>query len=269
MGILNITPDSFADGGWFFDPQTAVERGVALAQQGADIIDIGGESTRPGSRPVSAQEETERVLPVIRRLRRLVSIPLSIDTHKAAVARAALDEGVDLVNDISAFRFDPEMAPLIAREKVPVVLMHIQGTPQTMQENPHYENVLEEVKEFLRSRVEYALDAGIEPDRIVIDPGIGFGKNLDHNLILLRRLPELAALGQPVLVGPSRKAFIGKILGVGPEGRLEGSLAAAVAAVLGGASMVRMHDVREARRGLHIADAIRFGVMESKGENGG
>ncbi len=259
MGIVNVTPDSFSDGGRYFDPGKAISHGIDLAQEGADIIDVGGESTRPGARPLSAREEIERILPVIRGLRRAAPIPISIDTYKADVARAALAEGADMVNDISALRFDAAMAPLIAAEKVPVVLMHMQGAPQTMQQRPRYQNVVQEVREFLQSRIHFALEAGVEADRIIIDPGIGFGKELDHNLALLRGIPTLVSLGRPILVGPSRKTFIGKILEVGPEGRLEGSLAAAVAAVLAGANMIRTHDVKEARRAIRIADALRFG----------
>ncbi len=259
MGIVNVTPDSFSDGGRYFDPAQAISHGVKLAEEGADIIDVGGESTRPGARPVSGREEMERVIPVVRGLRRELSAPISIDTYKAEVARAALDEGADIVNDISALRFDPAMAPLVAAERVPVVLMHMQGTPRTMQQRPYYRDVVEEVKEFLRDRLRFAVEAGVDPERIVIDPGIGFGKELEHNLALLRALPALTDLGRPVLVGPSRKTFIGKILDVGPEERLEGSLAAAVAAVLGGASVIRTHDVKEARRAIRVADAMRFG----------
>lgn len=265
MGIVNVTPDSFSEGGRYFEPAQAVSHGVKLAEEGADIIDVGGESTRPGARPVSGREEMERVIPVVRELRRKLSVPISIDTYKAQVARAALDEGADIVNDISALRFDPAMAPLVAAEKVPVVLMHMQGTPQTMQQRPHYRDVVEEVKEFLRDQIRFAVEAGVDPERIVIDPGIGFGKDLEHNLALLRALPTLADLGRPVLVGPSRKTFIGRILDVGPEERLEGSLAAAVAAVLGGASVIRTHDVKEARRAIRVADAMRFGGARSGG----
>jgi dihydropteroate synthase len=231
---------------------------------GADIIDIGGESTRPGARPVSIEEELERVLPVIRGLRRAVNLPISIDTHKAPVAQAALIEGADIVNDISALRFDPEMAVLVATEKVPVVLMHMQGTPRTMQMAPHYDDVLREVQDFLAAQVRFAVDAGVDPENIIIDPGIGFGKTLEHNLTLLRNLAVLAAMGHPLLVGASRKAFIGRILGVEPEERLEGSLGAAVAAVLGGAHIIRVHDVNENRKAIGVADAIRFGVPESE-----
>jgi dihydropteroate synthase len=264
MGILNVTPDSFSDGGRYADPKTAIAHGIQLARDGADIIDIGGESTRPGARPVSAEEEKERVLPVLRGLRGGVSIPLSVDTYKAEVAQAALEEGADIVNDISALRFDAAMVSLVAREKVPVVLMHMQGTPQTMQQKPHYQDVLAEVRDFLTGRVRFALESGVDLDQIIVDPGIGFGKELEHNLELLRGLSTLVSLRRPLLVGPSRKAFIGKLLDLASDYRLEGSLAAAVAAVLGGANIIRMHDVKEARRAIAIADAIRFGTSASK-----
>jgi dihydropteroate synthase len=231
-----------------------------LVEAGADVIDIGGESTRPGAGAVSLGEELQRVLPVIQGLRRNVNVPISIDTYKAQVAQAALSEGADMVNDISALRFDPRMAVLVAAEKVPVVLMHMQGTPQTMQAEPCYNNVLREVQDFLTAQVHFAIDAGVERENIIIDPGIGFGKTLDHNLTLFRGLPALASMGQPLLVGASRKAFIGKILGVEPDERLEGSLAAAIAAVFGGAHIIRVHDVKETRKAIRIADAIRFGV---------
>ncbi len=268
MGILNVTPDSFSDGGTYLDSAKAISRGIELAEEGADIIDIGGESTRPGARPISAQEEMERVIPVVRGLRRAVSIPLSIDTYKAQVAQAALEAGADVVNDISALRFDSQMVSLVVAENVPVVLMHMQGTPQTMQQGPDYQDVLEEVKRFLLSRIQVALEAGVESNRIIIDPGIGFGKELEHNLTLLRGLLTLASLGRPVLVGPSRKTFIGKLLGLGPEDRLEGSLAAAVAAVLAGANMIRVHDVKESRRAIDVADALRFEPVQSVGAKG-
>lgn len=266
MGILNVTPDSFSDGGRYLDPDKAIARGVELADEGADLIDIGGESTRPGAQPVSAEEELERVLPVILGLRRARSVPLSVDTYKAEVAKRALEAGADLVNDISALRFDPAMIALVSSERVPVVLTHMQGTPQNMQERPRYRDVVEEVGDFLRGRVQFAVSMGVDPARIIIDPGIGFGKELDHNLALLRGIPALASLGQPLLVGPSRKTFIGRLLDAGPEERMEGSLAAAVAAALGGANMIRVHDVREVRRAITIADAIRFGQGKSEEE---
>ncbi len=260
MGIINVTPDSFYDGGKRLDSDKAVADGIGLVESGADIIDIGGESTRPGAGAVSLEEELQRVLPVIQGLRRNVKVPISIDTYKAQVAQAALREGADLVNDISALRFDPRMAVLVAAEKVPVVLMHMQGTPQTMQAEPIYKDVLQEVQDFLAAQVRFAIEAGVDRKSIIIDPGIGFGKTLEHNLTLLKGLPALASVGQPLLVGASRKAFIGKILGVEPDERLEGSLAAAIAAVFGGAHIIRVHDVNETRKAVRVADAIRFGV---------
>jgi dihydropteroate synthase len=260
MGIINVTPDSFYDGGKRLDPNRAVADGIGLIEAGADVIDIGGESTRPGAGAVSLAEELQRVLPVIQGLRQNVNVPISIDTYKAQVAQAALSEGADIVNDISALRFDPQMAVLVAAEKVPVVIMHMQGTPQTMQAEPCYNNVLREVQDFLTTQVHFAIEAGVERENIIIDPGIGFGKTLDHNLTLFRGLPALASMGQPLLLGASRKTFIGKILGVEPDERLEGSLAAAVAAVFGGAHILRVHDVKETRKAIRVADAIRFGV---------
>jgi dihydropteroate synthase len=262
MGIINVTPDSFYDGGKRLDPGKAITDGIGWVEAGADILDVGGESTRPGARPVSTEEELERVLPVVRGLRRALTAPISIDTYKAQVAQAALAEGADIVNDISALRFDPRMAGVVAAEKVPVVLMHMQGTPRTMQTEPHYHDVLEDVKDFLAEQIHYAIAAGVERENIIVDPGIGFGKTLAHNLTLLRGLSALAVLGQPLLVGASRKAFIGKILGAEPDGRLEGSLAAAVAAVFGGARIIRAHDVKETLKAIRVADSIRFGGSE-------
>ena len=260
MGIINVTPDSFYDGGKRLDPDKAVADGIGLVEAGADIIDIGGESTRPGAGAVSLEEELQRVLPVIQGLRRNVNVPISIDTRKAQVAQAALSDGADIVNDISALRFDPQMAVLVAAEKIPVVLMHMQGTPQTMQAEPYYNNVLREVQDFLAAQVRFAVEAGVDRENIIIDPGIGFGKTLEHNLTLLRGLPALASMGQPLLVGASRKAFIGKILEVEADERLEGSLAAAIAAVFGGAHIIRVHDVKETRKAIRVADAIRLGL---------
>ncbi len=264
MGILNVTPDSFADGGRYPDVDAAVARGLEMARQGASIVDVGGESTRPGAGAVSAAEELDRVLPVVRGLRQRTPVPISIDTYKAEVARRALDEGADMVNDISALRFDPAMAGLVADEDVPVVLMHMQGQPRTMQVAPRYDDVVREVADFLRERVAHAVKSGIGPERIVVDPGIGFGKGLEHNLALLRYLRALGELGRPVLVGLSRKSFLGRIeeasapaQPAGPGGRLEGSLAGAAAAVLAGAHMVRVHDVAETLRAVRVADAIR------------
>ena len=259
MGVLNVTPDSFYDGGRRRDTDQAIADGIAMAGAGADIIDIGGESSRPGAQAVSETEELARVLPVIEGLRKQIALPISIDTYKSAVARAALDGGADIVNDISALRFDPAMVGLIAQEKVPVILMHMQGTPRTMQVEPHYDDVVREVRDFLAAQLYDALDAGIAAESVLLDPGIGFGKTLEHNLQLLRGLAIFAALGQPLLVGVSRKAFIGKILDLKPDQRLEGSLAANVAAVLGGANIVRVHDVAETCKAIKVADALRFG----------
>ena len=259
MGILNVTPDSFYDGGRRLEPARAIADGVEMVQSGAEILDVGGESTRPGARPVDEAEELAGVLPVIRGLRREVGVPISIDTYKSGVARAALDAGADIVNDISALRFDPALVSLVATEGVPIILMHMQGKPQTMQSEPRYIDVVREVRDFLAAQLYEAMDAGIAAERIILDPGIGFGKTLEHNLQLLRGLPVLAALGQPLMLGASRKAFIGKILDLDPNRRLEGSLAAAVVAVLGGASLLRVHDVAETCRAVRVADAIRFG----------
>ncbi len=258
MGILNVTPDSFSDGGRYPDVESAVARGVEMARQGASIVDVGGESTRPGAVPVSAAEELERVIPVLRELRRRVDVPISIDTCKEEVARGALEAGADMVNDVSALRFDPAMVGLVAREGVPVVLMHMKGRPRTMQIAPRYRDVVGEVTAFLRERVTFAVGNGVAAERVVVDPGIGFGKDLDHNLALLRSLDTLASLGRPVLVGLSRKSFLGRLQETaGPESRLAGSLAGAAAAVLAGAHMVRAHDVSETWRAVRVADAIR------------
>jgi dihydropteroate synthase len=266
MGIVNVTPDSFYDGGKRFDSAKAVADALEMVDSGAEILDVGGESTRPGAQPVPLEEELRRVLPVIRELRKNSNVPISIDTYKEAVARAALDAGADIVNDISALRFDPEMAALVASEKAPLILMHMQGVPRTMQVEPHYQDVVREVQEFLEERIRSAKEAGIAKRQIIVDPGIGFGKTVAHNLALLRDLGSFISLGQPLLVGISRKAFIGKILkAAGPEERLEGSLAAAVAAALSGANIVRVHDVSETHRALRVADAIRLGRLLDSG----
>ena len=262
MGILNVTPDSFYGGSRRPDAAKAIADGVAMAAHGADIIDVGGESSRPGALPVSEEEELARILPVVRGLRHEISAPISVDTYKSAVARAALEAGADIVNDISALRFDAAMISLLASEQVPAVLMHMQGTPRTMQAEPHYGDVTREVRDFLAAQLYEAMDAGIAPESIVLDPGIGFGKTIEHNLQLLRGLPALAALGQPLLIGVSRKAFIGRILNLDADQRLEGSLAAAVAAVLAGANIVRVHDVGETCKAVRVADAVRFGFSQ-------
>jgi dihydropteroate synthase len=261
MGILNVTPDSFSDGGTYFDPDAAVSRGIEMAEQGADIIDVGGESTRPGAEPIDAEEEIRRVLPVIKQLAVRTGIPISIDTYRSQTAAAALDSGASIINDISAMTFDANMKHLAAERKCPIVLMHIKGTPQNMQQNPHYENVIEEIIAWLKARIEEAESAGIDKQAIIIDPGIGFGKTVEHNLEILNKLDRFRALGKPILVGVSRKRMIGEILGGLPvEERLEGTAAAVAISIANGANIVRVHDVKEMARVVKVADAIvRFG----------
>jgi dihydropteroate synthase len=256
MGIVNVTPDSFSDGGAFLDPDQAVEHGLKLACEGADVLDVGGESTRPGSLPVSEDEELRRVLPVIRGLRSKTGVLISVDTTKSSVAGAALEAGADIVNDTSGLRADPAMGPLIARSGAAVILMHMKGVPRTMQESPSYDDLLGEVRAFLRDRVREAEAAGIPFERTIIDPGIGFGKTAEHNLALLNRLDALQDLGRPVCVGASRKAFIGRILGLPPGERLEGTIAAAVLSVSRGASILRVHDVGAVAKAVRVAEAI-------------
>ena len=256
MGVLNVTPDSFSDGGRYLEPAAALAHGEAMAAEGADLIDIGGESTRPGSDAVTAEEELERVVPVIEQLSVRVAVPLSIDTRKAAVARAALDAGASFVNDVSALRGDSAMAAVVAEAEADLCLMHMQGKPRTMQDDPTYEDVVSEVKAFLEERLAFAVGQDIPEDRIWLDPGIGFGKTLEHNLELLRRLDEIAAIGRPVVVGASRKRFIGALTGRPETERLAGSLAAAVVAYERGAAMVRVHDVRATREALALAAGV-------------
>ncbi|HVP39555.1 MAG TPA: dihydropteroate synthase [Candidatus Saccharimonadales bacterium] len=255
LGVVNTTPDSFYDGGQFFAPGDAIARGLELRAEGADWIDVGGESTRPGAEPVSPAEEVQRVLPVVRAL---VSqgIPVSIDTRRARVAAAALDAGAQLVNDVSALA-DPDMAELAAGRGAAVLLMHMQGTPKTMQEAPVYADVVAEVRAFLAERVAQAVARGIARERLAVDPGIGFGKTLAHNLQLLGGLRALTDLGVPVAVGVSRKSFLGAVTGAPPSDRLAGSLAAAVCAYLNGARIFRVHDVKATRDALAISEAVR------------
>ena len=257
MGILNVTPDSFSDGGLYFDKEAAVVHGEALAAAGADIIDIGGESSRPFSEAVSPDEEIRRVVPVIEELVRRVSVPVSIDTTKAEVATRALEAGGVMVNDIGALRLDPAMADVVAYADVPVVLMHMKGTPKIMQIDPQYENVVGEVKSLLAGFIDRAEAAGIKRDKIIVDPGIGFGKTVTHNLRLIKDLRALESLGVPILIGPSRKSFISKLLGPGEERREVGTQAAVAAAALNGAHIVRVHDVQRTRETLKLVDAIR------------
>ncbi len=255
MGILNVTPDSFSDGGKYLDFERAVKRGKQMVKEGADIIDIGGESSRPGSGRVSAAEEMERVLPVVEALRKETDAIISVDTYKPEVAERAIDAGADMINDIYGLRKEG-MAELIGQHGVGVVIMHMQGDPENMQENPQYRDVIADISRFLRAQAEKALDAGISIDSIVIDPGIGFGKTVEHNLQIIKELGAFRSLGYPVLVGASRKSFIGKTLDLHVEERLEGSLAVAVIAVQKGVSIIRTHDVMETVRAVKMTMAV-------------
>lgn len=256
MGILNVTPDSFSDGNAFFHFKDAVSRGLQMEDEGADIIDIGGESSRPFSEPVADTEELRRVIPVIEQLMKRLTIPLSIDTWKASVAREALQAGALIVNDISALHGDPHMIEVLRQSSATVVLMHMQGTPKTMQENPAYHQVTCDIVSWLAERIAFCGKAGIGGKRIIIDPGIGFGKTLSDNLKLLKQIDFFATLEKPILVGASRKSFIGTLLPAPVQDRLEGSIAAAVIAAVKGASIVRVHDVQATVRALKVADAI-------------
>ena len=256
MGILNVTPDSFSDGGKFIHLDKALSQAQYMEKNGADIIDIGGESTRPGAISVSVKEEINRTIPVIEEIRKFSNISISIDTYKSEVAEKALLAGADFINDISGFTFDSRMMKIVKKFDVPVVLMHIKGTPQDMQTNPTYIDVIKDLLEFFSFQINKALDFGIKKVQIIIDPGIGFGKQLNDNFILIRRLKEFSELGFPILIGPSRKSFIGLTLDSPPEYRLEGTLAAVSAGILNGASIVRVHDVKEVKRTVIITDKI-------------
>lgn len=265
MGVLNVTPDSFSDGGRYLDPAAAVGRACAMIEEGAALIDIGAESSRPGSEPVDQAEEIRRLLPVVMEVCRRTTIPISIDTTKSHVARVALDAGAAVINDISALRFDPHMGDVVAGTGAGLVLMHMQGRPQTMQQAPSYGDVVREVKEFFVERMEAARAVGIGPEQILLDPGIGFGKNLSHNLSLLAHLEELTALGRPVLVGVSRKAFIEQVLGRPVGERLLGTAAAVAVAVLKGARVLRVHDVGQMRDVMEMVEAIREAREQAAG----
>jgi dihydropteroate synthase len=256
MGIVNVTPDSFSDGGRFFHAEKAIEHAKRLAREGADIIDIGGESTRPGSDSVTLEEEMRRVIPVIEGISGEVNVPISIDTFKSEVAKIALDKGVSMINDISALRFDPKVADVAVKYDAPIVLMHMKGTPKNMQLNPTYISLMDEIKEFLGERVEFAVSKGMTKDSVIIDPGIGFGKTIEHNYDIIRKLSELKELRLPILIGTSRKSFIGNTLGLDVDQRLEGTLATITMCVMNGADIIRAHDVKEAVRVVRMTDAI-------------
>jgi dihydropteroate synthase len=255
MGILNVTPDSFSDGGRFFDADKALARGRVMVEEGADFIDVGGESTRPGSDPLPVEEELRRVLPIIKTLAHEVRVPISVDTYKSEVADSALKAGATIVNDISGLRFDRNMAEVVKRNGASVVLMHMKGTPKTMQADPTYVNVVEEVSSFLEKQSQFAWTRGIE--QIMVDPGIGFGKSVEHNLRLIRELDHFRKIGLPILIGPSRKSFIGKMLDMPVDERLEGTAAAVTASILHGANVVRVHDVKQMKRVARVTDGLK------------
>ena len=257
MGILNITPDSFLDGGKYLDPSLAIERAWQVIEQGADILDIGAESSRPGAKEVEVSEEIRRLKPVLRELGHRISVPISIDTTKAAVAKLACDLGAVIVNDISAFRKDPDMVNTVAKAKASVVIMHMKGTPQTMQSHCQYQDVVGEVHDFLQDRIQIARNAGIADDQIVVDPGIGFGKNTQQNITILKKLEALKNLRKPILVGVSQKSFIGHVLDKEVGDRMMGTAAAVTMAVLQGAHMIRVHDVGPMREVITMAKALR------------
>ena len=259
MGILNVTPDSFSDGNQYFETEKAIEHAISMARDGADIIDVGGESTRPYSGRVPAGEEIDRVIPVIEALRKEISIPISIDTYKSEVAQEALKCGASIVNDISALRLDPNMAPVVARAGVPVILMHIKGTPENMQVNPTYQDLISEIIGFLKDGLKRSKTAGIREELVLVDPGIGFGKTFDHNLIIIKELSRFAVLQRPILLGTSNKAFIGHILDKEAHERHTGTMATIAAGVMNGAHIVRVHNVKKAVETVRIIDAIKRG----------
>ena len=257
MGVLNVTPDSFSDGGRFFSRENALKQAEKMAGEGADIIDVGGESTRPYAEQVSAEEEIRRIIPVIGKIRKKLRTLVSIDTYKSEVACRALEEGADIINDISALRMDRNMGKAAARAGVPVILMHMQGRPRGMQANPRYSDVIRDIAGFLGERIKKAKELGIDAKKIIIDPGIGFGKTVEHNLLIIKNLEKFKKLGCPVLAGPSRKSFIGKVLNLKVYERFEGTAAAVAICVWNGADIVRVHDVKEMKRVADLAYAIK------------
>ena len=258
MGIVNVTPDSFSDGGKFFSPEVAISHASKLISQGADIIDIGGESTRPGAEQVSEPEELKRVIPVIEKIRtENPTILISIDTTKASVAKHAVEAGADIINDVSGLSFDNNMTGIVESFDVPVVIMHMKGNPQNMQLNPKYKDIVNEILDFFKMKIKIAIQSGINRSMIILDPGIGFGKTVEHNFELLSRLNEFNVLELPIMIGPSRKSFIGITLDLPPEDRLEGTAAAVSAGVMNGASIVRVHDVKSMKRVVKIIEKVR------------
>jgi dihydropteroate synthase len=256
MGVLNVTPDSFSDGGLYLEPQRAIEHGLRMAEEGADIIDVGGESSRPGSDPAPLDEELKRVIPVIEGLASRLEIPLSVDTYKSQVAERAIEAGAQMINDISGLRFDPQVPAVAARFDTPLIIMHIKGSPKTMQQNPSYEDLMGEIIAYLREGIEKAERGGVDPHQVIVDPGIGFGKRVQDNLIIINRLDELNTLGRPLLIGTSRKSFIGALLGAEVHQRGVGTLATVAVSVLKGAHIVRVHDVAPMKQAVDMVDAI-------------
>jgi len=257
MGVLNVTPDSFSDGGQFNEIDSAILHVDKMLKNGADIIDIGGESTKPGSEPVSANEESKRIVPIIKAIKNeYKDILISVDTYKSSVAKKAIEAGADFVNDISGLTYDDEMISLLAHSDIPVIVMHINGKPKTMQKNILYSDLISEMKRFFIKQCEYAINSGIKENNIIIDPGIGFGKTFDHNFTLLKRLKEFEDLGFPILIGPSRKAFIGDVLNLPSNERVEGTIATIVAGILNGANIIRVHDVKEIKRATIVTEKI-------------
>ncbi len=258
MGVLNVTPDSFSDGGLFFDKEKAISHGLRMMEEGADIIDIGGESTRPGSKPLELEEELRRVIPIIESLAGRIDAPISIDTYKSEVAKRAIEAGAEIINDISGLHFDPDLARVAAKEDTPLILMHMRGIPETMQKNIHYDSLFSEMLQYLKDSVRRAESAGVDSQQIIVDPGIGFGKTIEDNLLIIKNLHEFRILGKPILLGTSRKTFIGKILNAKPGERLEGTISSIAIGALNGAHIIRAHDVLQTKRGIAVADAIRL-----------
>ncbi len=256
MGILNITPDSFYDGGKYSSLSKAEKRAIQMEEEGADIIDIGGVSTRPGSLPLSEKEEIQRVIPVIERIIKKIKIPVSIDTYRAKVAEEAINLGVSIINDVTALKGDEKMSEVAAKHNVPIILMHMKGAPLTMQENPYYKNVIQEIIQFFKERIVFSISHGIKEENMLIDPGIGFGKRLEDNLEIIRELKKFGGLGKPIVIGVSRKSFIGKVLDLPVEQRLLGTAASVTAAIMNGANILRVHDVAEMSQVIKMTDAI-------------
>ncbi len=259
MGILNVTPDSFYDGGFYFEKEKAYKRAETIVSEGADIIDVGGMSTRPGSLPVSLEEEMDRIIPVIKYIKKNYDILISADTCRPEVARKAIDEGAHIINDVSGLSMGKDMTVIIAESGVSLIIMHIKGTPENMQKNPKYNNVIDEIYDFLEDKTAAAIESGIEPGKIIVDPGIGFGKTIEHNLEILNKIKDFKMLGYPMMVGASRKSFIGGILDLPVEERLEGSIAAAVYSIINGVDILRVHDVKETARAAEVARRISSG----------